>query len=171
MSSRHQRRHSIIKPYTVAEFTTPFQRNPQLCTAPTIGAPLGELSRLVRDWGVCEKIRRNAPSLPLNDSRVAQCRHGSEWQSGGLPEPWRDRAAARRWTGCGGGDKDKAEYSYAEKTAMTYVYDANGNIVSKHRTQTSQAPTFRPQLRVRLSYTVTATVIGPISWRHMTDRR
>ena len=31
----------------------------------------------------------------------------------------------------GGGDKDKAEYNYAEKTAMTYVYDANGNIVSK----------------------------------------
>ena len=25
----------------------------------------------------------------------------------------------------------KAEYNYAEKTAMTYVYDANGNIVSK----------------------------------------
>lgn len=25
----------------------------------------------------------------------------------------------------------KAEYNYAEKTAMTYVYDSNGNIVSK----------------------------------------
>ena len=36
-----------------------------------------------------------------------------------------------RGTGCGGGDKDKAEYNYAEHTAMTYVYDANGNIVSK----------------------------------------
>ena len=36
-----------------------------------------------------------------------------------------------RGTARGGGDKDKAEYNYAEHTAMTYVYDANGNIVSK----------------------------------------
>ena len=33
----------------------------------------------------------------------------------------------------------------------------------KHRTQMSQAPTFQPQLRVRLSYTVTATATGLIS--------
>ena len=57
----------------------------------------------------------------------------------------------------------KAEYNYAEKTAMTYVYDANGNIVSKTRTRMSQAPTFQLQLRVRLSYTVTATQIGRTS--------
>ena len=36
-----------------------------------------------------------------------------------------------RGTARGGGDKDKAEYNYTEHTAMTYVYDANGNIVSK----------------------------------------
>lgn len=32
----------------------------------------------------------------------------------------------------------------------------------KHRTQMLQAPTFRPHLRVRLSYTVTAMVIGVV---------
>ena len=53
-------------------------------------------------WVDYEFMRIFQPPLMV---RVAKCRHGSEWQSGGLSEPWRDRAAARRGTACGGRDK------------------------------------------------------------------
>ena len=43
-------------------------------------------------------------SLPLV-TKAAQRRRGSEWYACGIPEPRRDRAAARRWCDSIGGDE------------------------------------------------------------------
>lgn len=43
--------------------------------------------------------------------KVAKCRHGSEWTSGGHSLPWRDRAAARR-SAVGGDEVDKVCRNY-----------------------------------------------------------
>ena len=45
------------------------------------------------DAHINPEVRRILTWLPF---RVAKRRHGSEWQSGWLSEPWRDQAATRR---------------------------------------------------------------------------
>ena len=52
---------------------------------------------------VIQKLPQRLPQrLPQKLSlvtKVAKRRRGSEWYAGGMPEPRRDRAAARRWLG------------------------------------------------------------------------